>query len=1585
MSVPVGYQERTVPFGGDPIEASTRFARQAQGPVTVYEQDGAWLCGSGALAEVVLHWNEIRWWVDGLGWTSEPVGDEPLSRLAQVLAALPVPGWRACGWAGFELGPRAYGLAGPVTPDPLVHLIVPAQEIRFEPEGARLRARTVPELEALESLLGQSGTLITGRPQMLADLDHEADRYQQQVARAVADIHAGRLRKVIVSRAVPVQGEIDLAATYEQGRRGNTPARSFLIDIGNLAAVGFSPETVVEVSAQGRISTQPLAGTAALEGSAEADGRRREALLRDPKEIYEHAISVQAAQDELRPLCESGTLVVDEFMNVLERGSVQHLASRVSGRLAAGRDAWQALAVVFPAITATGVPKAAALEAIREYEQPRGVYSGAVVNTTSDGALDAALVLRTVFRRDGQTWLRAGAGIVGASRPERELEETREKLRSISRFLVPAGSEQAENGLEALRRTVAGLIEEDPAEVGDDDNLFELGLESIALITAVGQWRREGIQVSFAELAESPTVEGWYKLLADRRTVPVAPEPLAVPAGTGDEFPLALMQHAYWIGRSTAQTYGGVAAHLFTEFDGDDVEPDRLAAAIERVVVRHPALRTRVTDNGAQIVEETSGWRGLDVHDLRDLPEDEVGERLEAVRDRLSHEMLDIERGELLATVLSLLPGGRTRFHLDVDMVAADAVSYRILLADLAQAYSQGPESLPAHIDYSYRRYREENAPGHREAAERGREAWQHRLPGLPGAPQLPLAPPGLGTPKVSRRHFRLSPEARESLAQTARRHSVTPAMAVATAFAEVLGAWSSQSRFLLNVPLFDREQLHPDVGRIIGDFTSSVLLEIDLTDRVPFSERARGVQTRLHADAAHAAYSGVEVLRDLGRQQGEPVLAPMVFTSALGLGELFDASVGEQFGRPVWIISQGPQVLLDAQVTELDGGLLINWDIRENTFAPGVVDAMFSAFEHLVRGLSDGSTWQAPVGNLTDPAQRPVNPGPTSERLLHQGFFEQAAQYPDRAALVWPGGELSYGALADQARGTAGALIARGVRPGDAVGVHLPKGPEQIVAVMGVLAAGGVYVPVGVQQPPARIARIAQTAGIQVAITSLPQNWPASVATGEGLHDHEGVSAGDGRLDEAAYLLFTSGSTGAPKGVEVSHRAAMNTIDDLVDRLGIGPDDRTLAVSALDFDLSVFDVFAPLSAGGAVVLVDEESRREATVWAGLIAGGVTILNCVPTVLDLVLSSGVPLGDSLRAVLLGGDRIGTDLPARLASAVPGARFLALGGTTETAIHSTICEIRDAVVDPGWTCVPYGTPLRNVRLRVVDALGRDCPDHVTGELWIGGPGVALGYRGDPDRTADRFVSYDGERWYRTGDLARYRPAGTVEFLGRADHQVKIRGFRVELGEVEAALSAVPGVRAGVAVLVPGKPASLGALVVADEQPREIRDALGALLPAHMVPDRMVRVEALPLSANGKIDRRAAAALLERESAERQIGAAGPRTDLERVILLAWQEILGTDGFGIDDEFFALGGDSVLATRLVARLREELDSSAPSVRLLFGAPTTATFARALNETEPGRLERIAAIVWEIAGLSDDEIETRLQEPDTRGGRS
>ncbi|WP_446224248.1 non-ribosomal peptide synthetase [Nocardia sp. IBHARD005] len=1361
-----------------------------------------------------------------------------------------------------------------------------------------------------------------------------------------------------------------------------------------------------------------------------------------------------------------------------------------------------------------------------------------------------------------------------------------------------AGIDRAE-----IRAAIARHLDITPDAVAAADDLIQLGLDSIRTMKLAGAWRKRGIAVNFALLAAHPTVDAWHALLngadpddlgasgsapdavdpaaddaardhgtAASASAPgekgidaqvggidaqagdstgsngfdsAASEPLIVP-DDGTPFALAPMQHAYWIGRSDAQELGGVAAHLYVEFDGTDVYPERLEQAVEQLLSRHPMLRTRFLPDGTQQTLDRPGRAVFGVTDLREASADEAEQRLEELRSARTHQRMAVEDGQVIDIALTRLADGRTRLHLDVDMLAADAMSYRILITDLARLYHG--EQLPPQ-DYTFRQYLAEhqldNPATHRPspqlatgdqplgtaagrlnipadqtqdaassqpsmaanqqqragdqrsipvlADERARDRawWQDRLGELPGAPELPSAQHISDPNRTIRLHRWLSPQAKAQVFDAAHARGITPAMALASVFAETIGGWSAQRRFLLNLPLFHREPVHPQVDGVVGDFTSSVLLEVDVTEPATVADRARALQQRLHEAGAHSAYSGLEVLRDLGRHRGEPVLAPIVYTSALNLGELFPDVVTDTFGDPAWIISQGPQVLLDAQITEVRGGLLLNWDIRESAFPADMVDAMFARYIEAIERLggqpaelaetspdslelasapvsssgalangshlpqvADGVTsstlpvvpteaaevpvgstgrtrfaggagWQAeagvriPVEQAATRARVNATAGPVSGGLLHTGFFANAATNPSAPAVLWePAGQLTYGELAADALAVAGALREAGVAPGDSVAVQLPKGPDQIVAVLGVLAAGAVYVPIGFDQPAARRAEILSTADAVAVLTvggaRIPDTRAIDLAQAR-THAEPLARPVFGDPENIAYVLFTSGSTGKPKGVEVPHRAAMNTIDDLNERFDLGPADRALALSALEFDLSVYDIFGLLAAGGAVVTVDDAQRTDPAVWVELIRRHrISLLNCVPSLLDMLLTAapgtlvpGSPqvtnvsgsaqvattAGDSrtapataalpepltsLRTVILGGDWVDVALPARLATVAPNSRFAGLGGATETAIHSTICEVVGARVPAEWTAVPYGTPLRNVQCRVVGPAGNDCPDWVSGELWIGGDGVAAGYRNDPERTADRFVTHEGLRWYRTGDLARYLPDGGLEFLGRADHQVKIRGYRVELGEVESALRAVPGIRHAVAAVVGTAAPKLVALVV--PTPGAVLDidvvlaATAELVPVYMVPTRLELLAELPLTSNAKPDRKAIRAVLDKgEGAEEFVA---PRTDLERALAAVIAEVLVTEQIGVTDDFFALGGDSVLATTAVARIREWLDAPDTVVADLFTARSVAALAARMLEREAdsgdtGRLELVATMYLEVAAMTDEEV--------------
>ncbi|MEW9897960.1 amino acid adenylation domain-containing protein [Chitinivorax sp. PXF-14] len=1129
-----------------------------------------------------------------------------------------------------------------------------------------------------------------------------------------------------------------------------------------------------------------------------------------------------------------------------------------------------------------------------------------------------------------------------------------------------------------IRAQVKALLTEPNAHLEDDDHLIELGLDSLQLMRLANQWRKAGADVSFAQLIERPRLCDWWPLLSRRRTQEVvAAGETSRPSDDPASFALTDVQHAYWIGRGEEQVLGGVGCHAYLELDGRDVDPSRLEHAWAGLLARHGMLRTRFDDQGRQSISPVpaEATRQVQVHDLRKQASEVAEQTLATIREQRSHRRLRVNEGEVAGLSLSLLPDGTTRLHFDIDLLVADVQSLHVILRDLAALYAH--ESLPhAPINWHFGHHLEAQTKRRGDALEEAGHYWSKRLPLLPGAPALPLrcAPETLASPRFTRRVHKMPATRWARLQRFAASARITPAMVLATTYAEVLAAWSTVPRFLLNLPLFDRHGDTPGLDNVVADFTNLLLLEVDCREPMPFAARARALQARFHTDVAYSAWSGVRLQRELAqRGDGERSFAPVVFACNLGT-PLLDDRTRRSLGELGYMISQTPQVWLDHQVYEQGGGVLLAWDALEDLFPDGLIDAMFGAYVRLLDHLAeDAAAWEAPLPALLPPGQHAVREManatdvPVAPRTLHQPIFEQATAHPKRTALIdgANGQTVDYGTLAHRTLQVAALLHEQGVRPGDPVAVTLPRGIDQVVAVLGVLAAGACYVPVGIAQPVARQERIHRRAGVRHVLTDQGR-MEAIRPTGADVIDvaqaalrrplTQPVSVAP---DAPAYVIFTSGSTGEPKGVEISHRAAANTIDDLNQRCGVGPDDRVLAVSALDFDLSVYDLFGLLGAGGAVVLLAEDDRRDASVWLRLVHEQcVTLWNSVPVLLDMLLvaaeGDGRPL--PLRLAMASGDWIGLDLPARLARMAPAARFVAMGGATEAAIWSNLCEVTLPLPNH-WRSIPYGRPLANQRYRVVDTQGRDCPDWVAGELWIGGAGVARGYRGDPQRTAEAFVEHDGLRWYRTGDLGRYWPDGTLEFLGRRDHQIKLRGHRIELGEIEAALLAQPGVRQAVA-LVAGQPPALAAALVAEGPPDigALATALRMLLPDYMVPASWLALDALPLSANGKIDRRELENRVIDHLATSSSTKTPPEGAVEEKIAAVWRELLRHDApIYRNDHFFRLGGDSLVATQVVARLQRDGLRAAQPLRHLFARPILADFAA----------------IWQSGGLSTPTI--------------
>jgi yersiniabactin nonribosomal peptide synthetase len=834
------------------------------------------------------------------------------------------------------------------------------------------------------------------------------------------------------------------------------------------------------------------------------------------------------------------------------------------------------------------------------------------------------------------------------------------------------------------------------------------------------------------------------------------------------------------------------------------------------------------------------------------------------------------------------------------------------------------------------------------------------RLDALPSAAQLPLCkdPLSLSNPGLVCRERWVNRSVWYAISCQARQYHLSPLTVLLSCYAEVLSVWSAEADVAVNLTLFDR----PTIEGSPGDETPLCLVAYRPIAGESWGAAMRRLQEHMESDLEATQGSDQSALSELAKRAGlSGAVMPAVFTSSKSGPVMTVLGQGEgSFPACLWTVTPSPRLWFDYQRSGDAGeGLLLHWEADDSLFNEGVAEAMFEAYNRLLEWLCFAN-WSSPVCELLPKAQREVRSRvnatqePESGKLLHQGFMTQVESFPRRVALIWGDGkEMTYGELGTWATRIAGLLVSHGMKPGDPVAVTLPKGSEQIAAVLGVLWAGGMYVPIGINQPALRRNRICAKAGIHIAVGGEAERmagWPPDVKLLT-LRDAKSASplpvSVKAGVQSSAYVIFTSGSTGEPKGVEMSHRAAVNTVEDINARFKVTQADRVLAVSALDFDLSVYDIFGLLSVGGAVVLVEEENRRGARRWLELVhRHGVSVWNSVPALLSMLLLVAKEGSPGPRLALVSGDWVGLDLPKRLKARWPEARFIAMGGATEAAIWSNVFEVTQ--IAPEWHSIPYGYPLRNQYFRVVDARGRDCPDWVSGELLIGGVGLARGYRGDPEITARQFVEANGERWYHTGDLGRYWPEGTLEFLGRLDMQMKIRGFRIEPNEIEAVLSEHPATEDALVTVRQDKwgDKRLVAYVAGDPsrlKSTELRDLLKAKLPDYMLPSAIVVLKRFPLNSNGKIDRQA---LPEPGAAKSDKTFIGPRYTLEAQLCAIWENVLGIAPIDVTDNFFEIGGDSFLALRIFIEIERLLDKNLP-LAILFQAPTIEKLTLALGE--------------------------------------
>ncbi|MGW7478002.1 amino acid adenylation domain-containing protein [Nonomuraea muscovyensis] len=993
-----------------------------------------------------------------------------------------------------------------------------------------------------------------------------------------------------------------------------------------------------------------------------------------------------------------------------------------------------------------------------------------------------------------------------------------------------------------------------------------------------------------------------------------------------------------------------------------------LTTALAEVTARHPVLRTSFDLTGfsepLQLVHRAAAIP-LDVTDLTTDPDPR--DRLHAWAEQEKRRPFDWAAPPLARAHVHLLPDDHHAFSLSFHHAILDGWSVAALITELFSRYHAHLRHTPLPTTPPPAAFRDLVAAERAAVASPDAQRFWHaqvadapdtRLP----RPATPDRPGEERTVEVLRRP--VDPALLERLQHTARRLNVPLRTVLLAAHLRVLTLITGDTEVMTGLVTHSRPE--SDAGAdVLGLFLNTVPLRID-TGAPTWDTLIRRVFDAEVALLPHRQYPLFDIQRAAGRSPLLDVLFDYrdfhVYQGMPGI-DIVDQDFFEQTDLPL---------TTSFTRSRHHGGFDLTLTYDSTQFAAA---DLRHVEDHYLTALGQAATPgtdprpttayltrdSAAIDRWNDTA-RPYPPA-----TLHQLITAQATRTPDAPAVCYDGTWLTYGQLAERAHALTTRLRATGTRTGDVVGLCLDRGPDLLPALLGILGAGAAYLPLEPTLPPERLTYMLDTAQARTAVADpatarlLPAGTTVHLTTDHlttattqqpgGSRDDDPPSV---HPDDLAYVIFTSGSTGRPKGVAVSHRAITNRLHWMQDTFHLTPHDRVLHKTPLSFDVSVWELFWPLTTGAQLVVAPPDSHKDSAHLAALVADHhISTLHFVPSMLDLFLDEP-HLPTTARRVICSGEALPPDLARRFHDRLPTTELHNLYGPTEAAVDVTWHPCT-----PGETTIPIGHAVANTRLEILDAAGHRVPVGTPGELCLGGVQLARGYIGRPDLTAERFVpdpyGPPGARLYRTGDLARRRPDGAVEYLGRSDFQVKIRGQRVELGEIETHLLTHPDIRAAVVTLHDQRLAAY--LVPTGAQAPDTAALTAHLrthLPDHMIPTAWITLDNLPVTPNGKLDR---AALPAPDTATGRAPYIPPRDPFEARLATLWEDTLGIDAVGVHDDFFALGGHSLLALRLTMRLRKELGRTVPLSTVLT-APTIAQLAAELrrphdNDAPPQRI--------------------------------
>ena len=1111
------------------------------------------------------------------------------------------------------------------------------------------------------------------------------------------------------------------------------------------------------------------------------------------------------------------------------------------------------------------------------------------------------------------------------------------------------------------------------SKIGANDNFFAMGGHSLLATKLLSRISTAfQVEIPLRALFESPTIRGLAaRIERVRRPKRIGTQATLQPIPRGGDLPLSFSQQRLWFldQMQPGNAFYNMPAALRLK---GQLDLKALERSLEEIVERHEALRTvfpKVDGKPSQVIFDKLQLP-LAVTDLSDTAEDEREQEAVRLATEEVRRPFDLGEGPLFRASLLKLSDAEHILTLTMHHIVSDGWSVGIFareLITLYEAYSRGEEAelpkLPVqYVDFAS--WQRDWLQG--DVLEKQLSYWKPQLAGRLPVLQLPTDRPRplVQSFKGATRFFELPESISEGLNNLSREEGATLYMTLLAAFKTLLYQYSRQEEIIVGTPVANRRQ--QEVEELIGFFVNSLVLRTDCSGNPDFRtllQRVREVSLGAFAHQDMPFEYLVEMLRPERDLSHSPLFQVMFVLQNAPREELKLAGLDM---TPLNLHAGTSKFDLTLSMEEAEGKLLGSLEYNTDLFDDQTITRMLSHFESLLEEIAADPS--RPIARLPRSEQSRLvfewNQTGTDvepEQFVQQLFERQSKERPDSIAVARLEEQLTYGELNARANQLAHYLKKKGVGPDVSVAVCVERSVEMLVAFLGILKAGGNYVPLDHYYPKERLAYMLKDSRSPVLLTQerlqdvLPEQQEIPIFRLDADWEQVAAESEENPASEVsgsnlAYVIYTSGSTGQPKGVEVSHSNLMNLVEWHRQAYEVGPEDRATQVAVLSFDASVWEIWPYLVSGAGIYLPDDETRTTPSRFLSWLDEQKITLCFLPTPLaEVMLTETLPESLSLRAMLVGGDKLHRSpketLPFKLVNHY---------GPTESTVVATFAPIETGV--EGETAAPpIGRPISNTRIYLLDQYMEPVPVGVAGEIFIGGASLARGYHLAPAMTAEKFIpdafsGEEGARLYRTGDLARYLPDGNLEFLGRLDHQVKIRGYRIELGEIEAVLSEHPSVGEVIVIArADGANKTLVAYLVpcVSEAPSvsDLRAYMRERLPEYMVPSAFVVLSALPLTASGKVDVRA---LPGPEGA----GAGGateyvePRTETEKQVAAIWQELLQVEKVGIHDNFFEIGGHSLLMVQAQSKLQDIFNRELTTIEL-FQYPTVHTLANFLDQ--------------------------------------